>query len=294
MNESANGGAWVLYHADCLDGFGAAWAAWRRFGDTAHYLPVRHGEPLPALPPGVMLYILDFCYPPAILCEAARRAARIVVLDHHASAQAAFEHHMTQHGRLPERLTARFDQMHSGCVLSWKHFHGTAALPPLLAHIEDRDLWRHHLPGTREINLALFLRLPMPFAEVERLSLAGLRREGKVLRRQQQQSVRRLAQARHRMTLFGVDGLAVNAPPQFASELGETLALQSGTFGLIYHFQGQRNRWECSLRSRGDFDVAGLAVRLGGGGHRNAAGFTLDAQQTPWLGRLANGAPVAA
>lgn len=26
----------VLYHADCLDGFGAAYAAWRHFGDTAY------------------------------------------------------------------------------------------------------------------------------------------------------------------------------------------------------------------------------------------------------------------
>ena len=32
----------VLYHADCLDGFGAAYAAWEKFGDTAEYIPVQY------------------------------------------------------------------------------------------------------------------------------------------------------------------------------------------------------------------------------------------------------------
>ena len=29
-----------------------------------------------------------------------------------------------------------------------------------------------------------------------------------------------------------------------------------------------------SLRSEGDYDVSGIAKRYGGGGHKNAAGFT--------------------
>ena len=31
-----------------------------------------------------------------------------------------------------------------------------------------------------------------------------------------------------------------------------------------------------SLRSRGEVDVGAIAVNLGGGGHHNAAGFTVD------------------
>ena len=37
----------------------------------------------------------------------------------------------------------------------------------------------------------------------------------------------------------------------------------------------------CSLRFRGEFDVARLAAQLGGGGQRNAAGFILPASETP-------------
>ncbi|MHA6793321.1 DHH family phosphoesterase [Pseudonocardia bannensis] len=35
-------------------------------------------------------------------------------------------------------------------------------------------------------------------------------------------------------------------------------------------------RWSVSLRAKGGFDVAAAATALGGGGHRNAAGFTRD------------------
>ena len=35
---------------------------------------------------------------------------------------------------------------------------------------------------------------------------------------------------------------------------------------------------KCSLRSNGDYDVSAIAKAFGGGGHRNAAGFTTDIQ----------------
>ena len=38
------------------------------------------------------------------------------------------------------------------------------------------------------------------------------------------------------------------------------------------------DRWKVSLRSRGDVDVEQLARRHGGGGHKNAAGFTVDGE----------------
>ncbi len=34
--------------------------------------------------------------------------------------------------------------------------------------------------------------------------------------------------------------------------------------------------WKASIRSRGDLDVCNVANRFGGGGHKNAAGFTFD------------------
>jgi hypothetical protein len=49
----------VLYHADCPDGFGAAWAVWTRC-PTARFVTARHGQPPPDGPAGKRLVIVDF------------------------------------------------------------------------------------------------------------------------------------------------------------------------------------------------------------------------------------------
>ena len=62
----------------------------------------------------------------------------------------------------------------------------------------------------------------------------------------------------------------------FSSDLGHKLAEKSGTFGLTYFYHGKRQCYDCGLRSIGDFDVSELAHQFGGGGHKNAAGFSVD------------------
>ena len=36
----------VIYHANCADGFGAAFAAWLKLGNEAEYLPMVYNEKL--------------------------------------------------------------------------------------------------------------------------------------------------------------------------------------------------------------------------------------------------------
>ena len=80
---------YVLYHAHCSDGFGAAWAAWKRLGETATYVPVRHGVPPPPLPNCARLFLVDFAYPAEQLVQLSQSVSHITVLDHHKSARAA-------------------------------------------------------------------------------------------------------------------------------------------------------------------------------------------------------------
>ena len=50
---------------------------------------------------------------------------------------------------------------------------------------------------------------------------------------------------------------------------------QFGTpWGLVYRIQGRRV--DATLYSIGELDVSRIAERLGGGGHRNASGFSVD------------------
>ena len=98
---------WVLYHADCMDGYGAAWAVWKALGESARYKAVRHHEPLPKLPDNIELYIVDFCYPIDVLISTAQQVKKIVVLDHHISAQKDYETYIS-HSVIPHNLEVNF------------------------------------------------------------------------------------------------------------------------------------------------------------------------------------------
>ncbi len=265
----------VIYHADCLDGLGAAWSAFCKLGNHGRYIPARYGDDMPDFEPGATLYILDFSYLPQLLVEACAKAGRIILIDHHMTAMEQYEDFFK--GQLPpENLSIHFDMSRSGCILAWQYFFHDLKPPKILLHIEDRDLWRFKLDGTREITTALYEKMPRTLAEIGSLDLTELLAIGRIQVEQFAGIVKRLAKSAHSVSVSGQVGLAVNAPSLFSSDLGHILAEKSGTFGMTYQYDGKKRRWAFSLRSIGDYDVGHLALALGGGGHRNAAGFTLD------------------
>ena len=308
----------ILYHADCPDGFGAAYAAWRRFGNAATYRPMHHGQPWEmAEIAGHDVYILDFSFSPDTLETLAGQANSVVQIDHHASARQPWADHLTatphggenyRHPSLP--LALNFDLDKSGARLAWEYFHAGEPVPLILRHIEDMDLWRFALPGTRAISRALRLR-DFDFAIWDELIRAtpdadsprykALLAEGESIERFFQTEVDRLAQSRLAMparlrgepldplqalrhglpTIIeeerawrAITGLAINAGAMFASELGDRLAERCGSFGLIWQL-GSDGLVKVSLRGRGNLDVAEIAANYGGGGHPNAAGFRM-------------------
>jgi hypothetical protein len=161
----------VIYHADCLDGFAAAYAAWRRFGDTAHYLPLHHGEPWDSeTVAGHQVFVLDFSFLPEQLESIARLAAGLVQIDHHLSAMRPWRDRLleqpggTREFRHPELpLTVVFALDKSGARLAWEHFLPDHPLPLPLFHIEDQDLWRFADPQSKIFCRAWRL-LPFEFA----------------------------------------------------------------------------------------------------------------------------------
>ncbi len=273
---------YVLYHAHCPDGFGAAWAAWNRLGETAIYVPVRHGVPPPALPDCARLFLVDFAYPAEQLAQLRETVAHISILDHHKSAQAALADIREQPPRFePDRahpgLFALFDMAESGATLAWQYFHPDTDCPELLRYIKDRDLWRHVLPGSQAVNAAI-RSYPYDFTVwseklADEHALNHLLPDGEAILRKQAQDVDELLSAVMWMELGGYRVPVVNATGNI-SDLGHRLCelFPAASFSASYRDTAEDRRvW--SLRSVGDFDVSAIAKLYGGGGHRNAAGF---------------------
>ncbi len=80
-----------FFHAGCPDGFGAAWSVWRAWGDEGRYVPRGHEDPLDASAhDGDLVVFVDISPPNDAMRELGEVAAKLVVLDHHVSAQQRF------------------------------------------------------------------------------------------------------------------------------------------------------------------------------------------------------------
>ena len=256
----------VIYHGKCLDGMTAAWAVRKALGD-GDYIPASHGDAPPDVA-GRDVVIVDFSYKRAVMEAMSREAKSLLVLDHHKSAQ-------TDLDGLP---FAVFDMERSGAGMAWDWFHPGQPRPAMVNLVEDNDLWRHALQNTMEFQLRLEME-PMDFANWERIAgmppqeFEAFIAEGGVLKRELNGEVTTLLNEHYAVTLAGESGLAVNASSRYINELGQRLASISGSYGMVW--RQLDGVLKISLRSCGDYDVALLAAKFGGGGHRNAASFTL-------------------
>lgn len=261
----------VLYHADCLDGFSAAWAAWKKLKDKAVYIPVPpNNREVPAIAEGKLVYTLDCSFPADTILAIKKRVAALVVIDHHISNKKAAT-------RATDSL---FDITHSGAVLAWKYFHGRARVPQLLRHVEDQDLWHFRLAHTREVTAALSLYdMNMRTWDVLVHDMEKPARakkyifEGDVLLRQMHRRVGRMVAHAEQIEFEGYQCLMVNSP-SLTSEVGHALVQKGSPVAIVW--SRRDNKIYVSLRSNGKVDVAKLAERYGGGGHKAAAGFSFE------------------
>lgn len=260
----------VIYHAGCWDGYCAAWVARTALG-RIEAVPAHYGsQPPPVL--GREVYVLDFSYQRELLCQMAQEAEFLQVLDHHKTAREALD-------GLP---FCKFDDEKSGARMTWEYFANIGGwlgmpAPWLVDYTEDRDLWRHALPNTEEVNAAL-RSYPLEF-ELWDAQFAGagpppmsLVNEGAAIRRRERQIVQDHLRNARRENFDGTWTVPiVNATTLFSEIAGE---LAKGEPFAACYFDRQDGKRQWSLRSDPNgLDVSAIAKAHGGGGHKHAAGF---------------------
>lgn len=266
----------VIYHDQCRDGFGAAYAAWKKFGDTATYVPLKTQAELPTGLENKEIYILDYSFDKATLENLSERNKLVKIIDHHKSAEEAVK-------SFPDNI---FDINHSGAVLSWAFFHPDTETPSLLKYIEDHDIWKFKLPKNKEFNAALG-EYKTSFEVWDKL-IEKLKKEeflksylstGKIISDFEDRHIKNLMQYKERIIFEGHKMWALNVSRTYRSILGHKLASlneenEEIAIGIVYY----RNQGavHISLRSNGDVDVSKIAEKYGGGGHKNAASIRVD------------------
>lgn len=283
--------ALVLYHANCKDGFGAAWA-FQKFAayayTTVEYQPVAYGDKVEYDKTDAQtdVFILDFSFEPNYLVSLANRFKFVELIDHHKTAVEAWQKYVTEdRGIIPQNLHVQFDMAHSGAMLAYKRCTlATGKTPLLLLHIQDYDLWKFEHANTKSF-IAHLDMIPKTMEDWNSLhdyleeTEHGYNQfvtEGKLLLESFESTCQAIIQSGCKsITIGDHKGLGCNAPGMFASRIGNILAERSGTFGATW-FEHSSGSVKFSLRSEGSYDVSNIARTYGGGGHRNAAGFSIE------------------
>jgi hypothetical protein len=276
----------VLYHGrNCPDGFAAALAAWLYFDGQAEFLGLDHGDvksvdDLPELD-GRAVYILDFSFAASILRAIEERATKLVMLDHHLSAAEKLTGFACRCG------VVHFDMKKSGSRLAWEFFHPDQAVPDLIRFVEDRDIWVWQYPQSAGFLAALdmeefdFVRW-QAIAAFDAHQLATYIERGQAMDEKFNKLSDLIAENAQPISFNGIQGLMINAPGVFHSQVGDVLCKKSGTFALLWSVD-KTGIVKCGLRSKPGFNCIDLAASMGGGGHAQACGFKMSADRLPAL-----------
>ncbi|MCW7541554.1 phosphoesterase [Aquabacterium sp. A7-Y] len=270
----------VIYHGRCPDGFGAALAAWRFFEGQAEFQGFEHRQEPPDVS-GRAVYILDFSFPLEAMLKLDAQAAKLVMLDHHKSAADKLSGFSCRCGAI------HFDMKKSGSRLAWEFFCPDTPLPDLVRYIEDRDIWKWEFPESRAFLAALDME-PQDFARWSQMAdftpqqLREFTERGRAMDEKFNRLAEDIAAAALPIRFNGVEGLMVNAPGVFHSDIGNLLAERCGSFALLWNIASS-GKVKVGLRSVGEFDTIPLAESMGGGGHRNATGFVMEVTRLPEL-----------
>ncbi len=256
-----------IYHGNCADGFTAAWVVRKALGEDVDF----HAGVYQRDPPDVTdreVVMVDFSYKRPVIEAMRERAASILVLDHHKTAEADLR-------EIPG-VDVVFDMQRAGSRIAWDYYFPGKEPPKTLLHVEDRDLWRFAIPGTREVQANIF-SYPYEFAVWDELMASDpqtLIAEGRAIERKHMKDVNELiGVVTRRMLIGGYNVPIANLPYVFVSDAAHALTTGEPFAGCYWDTPNGRT---FGLRSSdAGVDVSEVAKQYGGGGHRNAAGFTV-------------------
>ena len=276
-----------IYHGKCADGFTAAWIISRALGDSVEFNGGVYQDPPPDVT-GCDVIMADFSYKRPVLLEMAAKANSILVLDHHASAVKELEGlHTLGPGAFYEgwlncgvNVGVLFDMDRSGAGITWDFFHPGEPRPALVNYVEDRDLWRFKLEGSREVSAYVFAHeyefsIWDDMAKVlddpngmQQAIYAG----GAIELKHHKDVAELVGVCKRRMKIGGVEVWGASLPYTLTSDAGHMMASEGEPFAACYWDTPEGRTF--SLRSRDDgADVSLVAKQYGGGGHPHASGF---------------------
>ncbi len=266
----------IIYHKSDLDGVGSA-AIVLRLHPEAELYPADYDDEDYEVSDfeGKDVFIVDFCPKEIEKINEVCRGFRWI--DHHKSA-------MEKHPKLwkSKDCMGKRDIKHSAIYLTYMYCYG-ANVPQAVQYIEDYDMWWFRQGGTKAFCEYAYLRLKSPEDEdwhyflsdneaIAKIKCIAWVSYGKLLLEAKQDRIDKTV--KHiTAKQWGLNKVGIVNTNHDISNVGNAIATNGYDIGVVWsHSDG---RVTVSLRST-KVDVSTIAKRYGGGGHKLAAGCTID------------------
>ncbi len=272
-----------IYHND-TDGRASAAIVRRALGSDVAMCEMKYGDsfPLDEILVADHIIIVDFSLPK----EDMQRLAtyhQFTWIDHHKSA-------IEEMSDISDDWPGVRQTDEAACVLTWRYFFPDKPIPRAVVLIGDRDIWRWDERETGAFNEGLYqlntnpynTKLWKPLLNNDRALVKEIIDRGSILREARLRNIQS-ATARYGFVVNfeGHRTLAVNL--RGSGDLGEHI--RNCGYEIAYCYIDNLVDGDLftfvSLYSK-EVDVAKIAQRFGGGGHRGAAGFHFKRESAPF------------
>ena len=300
----------VLYHKNCNDGLIAALNFYAYFKEKDEleniiFQPVQHGEGLPdeSILKDRHVYVVDFSYHRQDMARLTELATKTTLLDHHESAihnlftgekwlkESSFtskEEDVGLYLLISKNVKLRVDKSRSGASLAYREvgqFVEEGRIKTILEYLskraEDRDNWVFDYNDSKAVHQyikSLGSDLKVVYDKLFNGDINDIFSEvnkAQVRVDMHQELTEKYAKLAKPISFMGYTVPAINVPSDFSSAVGDILD-KGAAFAIMYTVTDQKVL--VSLRSDkvNGVDVQEIASVFSGGGHRNAAGFSIE------------------
>lgn len=280
---------YIIFHSRDLDGFSSG-AIGKRYYPNATLIPWDYGEPIPEIPEGESLIVVDVSFPMEQM-EKYAQGRKMLWVDHHASSIKEYEEYFEGESSFDAYIKIG----KAACELMWEYLYPKEEMPLAIQLLGSYDVWRNE-------NKEYWDKLIVPFQYGMRLKCNSVDtfpmilfgtddqsnpteesvefarvtfQEGKLVLAYQKTMNQNACKCAFEATIKGYRAICLNVGGANSQVFDSVWDPEK--YDLMVPFIWTGKFWKASLyTTKTDIDCSVIAKSLGGGGHKQAAGFEID------------------
>jgi len=289
-----------FYHSADLDGHCSGAIVRHRFPEC-EMIGINYGDSFPwnIIQKEDTVYMVDFCLQPfGDMLRLADSCKSLILIDHHKSTQQEINNLSVEAFNRPG-FTTFVDMDYAGCELTWKFLYELVyqglpgesypSMPKTVYYLGRYDIWKHEdNPDILAFQYGMRVYETDPSNEYSKAvwndifddyppALEKIIREGYlILKYIRSDNVKYATQTAFDINFQGHKTICINRA-QCNSQLFDSVYDPEKHDIMMPFYRNKNGTWTVSLYTTHDhIDCSEIAKKMGGGGHKKAAGFQID------------------